>query len=139
MGVAGTIGILDVIESKFSGVIQDCKTKKEIVTYLVPILREEFADTSYMHDRYLEGQILIAYENRIYIIESNFDVFEREEYGAIGSGKDCACSSLYSTSITKMSQKDRLKIAIESTGKILLSVSTDVYIADTLNGQFERY
>lgn len=61
------------------------------------------------------GTFLVAYENRLFKIEDDFNVSELEcNYNACGCGADFALGSMFSTEKTSMLPEDRVLLALKS-------------------------
>lgn len=141
IGAVGNIGLLDVLKEQLLG--YDLKAlysidKSFLVKYVIPALAVSMRDFE-MRDKEgrLDGELLIAIKDRAYLITGNLTVEEIVKYDAEGSGRDAALGSLYtSSSLFSMTPESKIKMAIESAGSCVSSVSKLAYIGDTAGKAF---
>jgi ATP-dependent protease HslVU (ClpYQ) peptidase subunit len=113
-------------------------SRDTIISELLPKVSDELRGTPHIDNDYLDGELMIAHKNKCYIISSNYNVLDVQDYGVIGSGGITALSSLYTTEMLGYSPEARILIAIEVTGKIIPSVSQEVYMGDTKGDKFKK-
>ena len=69
------------------------------------------------------GTFLVCYDNNIYKIDSDFQVAEcLEAYQAIGSGRDLALGSLFSTNKGNLNLEERARLSLEAAANFNASV-----------------
>ena len=87
--------------------------------------------------RKMDGELLIAVKDRAYSIAGNYSVGEIQDYYALGSGREAALGSLYtSAKILSIPPEEKIRIAIEAAGNCINSVSKLSYIGDTAGKNF---
>ncbi len=81
-----------------------------------------------------ESYFLLGYKNKLWLIESNYAVFETtDNYQAIGSGVNYALGSLYTTENSKLTPIERIHLALQAASKFSTGVSAPFYIINTDN------
>jgi len=139
VGVSGCLGVLDIISTSLKDYLSENMSRIDIAFKFIPALREKLENTCLLDsDGYMESSILIAIRNKIYEICGNFDVSEKDEYGAIGIGKNCALGSFYTSKDVSVSQITRAYYAVKSAGNFMLGVSPEVFVASTKDNNFHR-
>ena len=144
VGGIGNVGLVDVLRQHLTEYPEKELYKMDrafIVKYIVPALVINVRDYE-MQDKEnkMDGVLLIAVQDRAYTIAGNYSVEEVVSYGAEGSGRDAALGSLYTSSkLLSVSSEERVKLAIESAGSCISSVSKLSYIGDTAGMAFAPY
>ena len=142
VGGVGNIGLVDVLKQHLSGYQQkDLYTidRSFIVKYVIPALVISARDYE-MTDKEgkMDGVLLIAVQDRAYIITGNYSVEEVVKYVAEGSGREAALGSLYtSAQLLSISAEERIRLAIKSAGSCINTVSKASYIGDTAGTDFK--
>jgi ATP-dependent protease HslVU (ClpYQ) peptidase subunit len=78
------------------------------------------------------GIFLLGYKDRLYKIESDFQVGESfNNYQACGCGEDFALGSLYATEDSKLSPTERIRLALQAASKFSAGVAPPYYIVNT--------
>ena len=127
VGGVGNIGLVDILRQYITE-YQDkdiyAMDRAWIVKHVIPALVVNVRDYE-MTDKEgkMDGVLIIAVKDKAYIITGNYSVEEVVKYAAEGSGRDAALGSLYTTSKMMMTPEDKIKIAIESAGNCINTVS----------------
>ena len=140
VGGVGNIGLVDVLKQQIAEYQEKDLygiDRAWIVKYIIPALVVQVKDCE-MTDKEgkMDGMLVLAIKDRAYIIGGNYSVEEVEKYAAEGSGRDAALGSLYTTSKLAMTPEEKIKIAIESAGSCVNTVSKMSYIGDTAGKMF---
>ena len=140
VGGVGNIGLVDILKQIIAEYQEEdvyAIDRAWIVKYIVPELSITIRNYG-MADRdgKMDGSLILAIKDRAYIIAGNYVVEEIVEYTADGSGKDAALGSLYTTNKMAMTPEEKIKIAIESAGSCVCTVSKMSYIGDTTGKMF---
>lgn len=140
VGGVGNIGLVDILKQ----LLTDYQTsdlysmdRAFIVKYIIPALVVSVRDYE-MTDKEgkMDGVLMVAVKDKAFIITGNYSVEEVVKYVAEGSGREAALGSLYTTSKMAMSPEEKIKIAIESAGSCVNTVSKMSYIGDTAGKTF---
>jgi ATP-dependent protease HslVU (ClpYQ) peptidase subunit len=98
-----------------------------MVTKFIPAIRECLKSGGYSEiDKNVEcgGYFLIGFKKRLFEISSDFQVGEvKENYNAMGSGKEIALGALYACS-KNIKAEDKIMIALSAAEKFITSVSS---------------
>lgn len=141
VGAVGNIGLVDVMKQIILERPEQeiyAMNKNYVVKFLIPTLVVNVRDYE-MTDKEnkMDGVILIAIQDRAYLIMGNYCVEEVSDYAAEGSGREAAMGSLYTSSrLSLMNAEDRIGLAIEATGNCVNTVSTLSFIGDTAGKLF---
>ena len=133
---AGSTCLANIVASYIKDM--DVISRDSIILELLPKISERLRGTPYLDNDYLDGELMIAHKDKCYVVASNYNVLDVQDYGAIGSGVVSALSSLYTTESLGYSPEARILIAIEVTGKLISSVSQEVYMSDTKGDKFKK-
>ncbi len=133
---AGSTCLANIVGSHLEEM--DNISRETIISELLPNLSKELRGTPYIDNDYLDGELMIAHKDKCFIVASNYNVLDVQDYGAIGSGGVTALSSLYTTEKQGYSPEARILIAIEVTGKLISSVSQEAYTGDTKGEKFKK-
>ena len=140
VGFVGNGTLLDRVVYRLSDYITEKTTRAEIITNLIPNLLKDLDDgTTAFTDGLMDGDLLIAIDDRAYIISNNFDVREIITYDAIGSAEIPAKSCLYSIKDYDLTPEERVAKAILCASKFNRSISSEIYIGDTKGNSFKKY
>jgi ATP-dependent protease HslVU (ClpYQ) peptidase subunit len=113
---------------------------KYIVTKFIPNVMKLFINNSRnQNDKgisEIESYFLLGYKNKLWLIESNYSVFEtKDNYQAIGSGTNYALGSLHTTNGTALTPIERIHKALQAASKFSVGVSAPYYIINTENDE----
>jgi hypothetical protein len=82
------------------------------------------------------GEFLFAYKNKLYKIESDFQVgMSSDNYDACGCGEQFALGSLSTTEGTELSTVERIHKALQAASKFSCGVASPYYIINTKNDE----
>jgi len=68
------------------------------------------------------GTFLIGYKNKLWRMQDDFSIINRNVYDSVGSGMYTAIGSLYTTNGIKMKPEDRVVKALEAAASLIASV-----------------
>ena len=109
-----------------------------VVKSIVPDIISELKKYGYVKDdKYFDGfdsRFIFAFQDQLYVINSDGCVLEVDDCVAIGSGEHEAVGSLLSTT---GDSKERIIKAIKSSAASDIYVDYPIIVADTENGTFE--
>jgi ATP-dependent protease HslVU (ClpYQ) peptidase subunit len=127
IGVAGDLRMLQVMQYDFVPPDPDgTDPMRYMVSDFVHDLRITLKESGYTKvENNVEvsaGQMLVAYNKKIFKIVSNYSVSEEVDYVAIGSGTEAALGSLYTTSqeaelICDITPQRRIMLALQAAAK----------------------
>lgn len=116
---------------------QDGIDHEYLVTKFIPNVIHLFEEGGYSRNNSGEkegGIFLLGYKDRLYKIESDFQVAEPTlSYEACGSGESYALGSLHSTEGLDLSVEDRIHKALRAASNFSVSVQGPFYILNTAN------
>lgn len=141
VGAVGNAGLVDILRQQLLEYETNDLYKIDrpyIVKYIIPALIRNVRDYD-MTDKEgkMDGALFLAIKNKAFSISGNYVVDEILTYYAEGSGREAALGSLYTTEKMPMTPEERIKIAIESAGSCISSVSKVSYIGDTSKKPFQ--
>jgi len=131
----GNIGIVDILADVAKNITN--LNHDIVVTKIALPLFNKLSGTVMFSNGELDGALLVAKDDKAFVISSICTVEEIYNYNALGSGKYTALGSLYSTCGIKDPEK-RIVEAIKATGASILSVSSEAYVADTKTNDFRK-
>ena len=144
IGVSGSFRIMELLE--FNSIFpEDIFLKKTpitrqlLVNRVIPKIKKLLEDNkaaSYkdLGEDNFSSNILIVTKDSVFTIQANYAVLETSlPYASIGSGKNFALGSLYST--TDSNIEDQIKIALKSAEKFQLRVKGPFKILNTENDE----
>lgn len=118
-------------------------THETVVTKFVPRIIKVFSENGYQQTNsgvIKGGTFLIAQEDRLYNIGSDYQVGESDDlYDACGCGDIAALSSLHTTEKMNMSPIDRIRLALQSATKINPKVGPPFYIINTKDDKVVKF
>lgn len=83
---------------------------------------------------------MIAYKDRLYVLEDNLGVIESKDYKAIGSGEYHAEGSLFALKNNEdISVVEKIHIGLKSASNFALGVENPFYIMNTSNDEILEY
>jgi ATP-dependent protease HslVU (ClpYQ) peptidase subunit len=113
-----------------------------LVTKFIPNLIDLFEKGGYSRNNSGEkkgGNFLFAYKDKLYQIESDFQVGESSlKYDACGSGEEFALGSLHSTEGTKYSPQERIRKALQAASQFSVGVAPPYYIVNTIDNEIAK-
>jgi ATP-dependent protease HslVU (ClpYQ) peptidase subunit len=114
-----------------------------LVTKFIPnviSLLEEGGYSKSINGEKSGGEFLFGYKDRLYKIESDFQVAESlDSFDACGSGEEFALGSLYSTIDSNLSPIERVHKALKSASHFSVGVSAPFYILNTLDNEIVEF
>jgi ATP-dependent protease HslVU (ClpYQ) peptidase subunit len=132
-----------------TGLIDELAIKKDqidheyLVTKFVPHIIKLFEDGGFATNKNGEktgGTFLFAYKNRLYQIQSDFQVaMSTEDFDVCGCGENYALGSLYSTKDTQLNSIERLHKALQTATKFNAGVAAPYYIINTKNNDVVEF
>jgi ATP-dependent protease HslVU (ClpYQ) peptidase subunit len=112
---------------------------KYIVKTFIPNIISLFENGGYSRTNNGEksgGIFLLAYKDKLYKIESDYQVGEStDNYDACGCGDDYALGSLFTTENTNLSPIERIHKALQAASKFSCGVAPPYYIMNTVNDE----
>lgn len=144
IGVSGSFRIMELLE--FNSIFPENIflkkqpiTRELLVNTVVPNIKKLLEDNKaasykdFGEDNF-SSNILIVTKDSVFTIQANYAVLETTlPYTAIGSGKDYAFGSLYST--TGSNIEEQIKLALKSAEKFQLNVKGPFKILNTENDE----
>ena len=113
-----------------------------MVTIFTPRLITLFSDNKYArldNGEISGGKFLIAQYDRLFCVESDFQVGESNSlYHACGIGDVAALGSLHTTEKMNISPVDRIRLALQAATKLVPGVEPPFYIVNTKNNDVVR-
>lgn len=114
-----------------------------LVTKFVPNVIDLFEKGGYSRNNSGEksgGHFLIGYKNKLYKIESDYQVGESfDNYEATGCGEYFALGSLHATENTDISPEGRIRLALQAASKFSTGVAPPYYIVNTNNDKVVEF
>jgi len=114
-----------------------------LVTHFIPSIQKLFEEGGFSKNTSGElsaGDFLLAYNNKLYTIFSDYQVAEDiENYASCGSGEPFALGSLYSTEGSVLSPEERIHKALQAASAHCPTVSAPYYIMNTKNNEVKEY
>lgn len=113
---------------------QTADPMKYLVTRFIPAVRETFKEHGFAwieNNRESGGMFLVGLKNRLFAIESDFQVGEYVEgYTALGSGYQYALGAISAVqqSVPALDKRNVLKIALNTTGRLCTTVGGPYHI-----------
>jgi len=68
------------------------------------------------------GNFLVGYGDRLWEVQSDYSVLNREPYAAVGSGYEVALGSLFTTQDIALSPEERIEKALDAASHFIVSV-----------------
>ena len=135
LACSGNIALLDLFAKKFE--VFD-KLDRETILYkaVIPFMRDYNGFCFMENGNALDGALIVAMNDKCFLINSIGTVEEVYKYNAIGSGKMTALGSLYSTCFSNTDAEEKVALAIKAAGANVPSVSSEAWIADTKELEF---
>jgi ATP-dependent protease HslVU (ClpYQ) peptidase subunit len=143
LGFSGTIRDLNLLQ--YAEDLIDKRDEpdidhKYIVTKFIPnvirLFNNNLRNSSDKGIGEFESYFLLGYKNKLWLIESNYSVFEtKDNYQAIGCGTNYALGSLHSTNDTDLTPVERIHKALQAASKFSSGVSAPFYIINTENDE----
>lgn len=87
--------------------------------------------------KYMDLSLMIAYKDKLFLVDGFGEVFELVDYGVIGKGQDYILPYL-TNNTCKLNTKDKLLQALRFTSNFEESVSNPYILIDTHNLVFEK-
>lgn len=119
IGISGYPRIIQLL--KYSLSLPTPKSKDDIMEFLVnefiEKIRKLFKDKGFAtkedNKERVEGVILLGYKDKIYQIQSNYQIVQRKEnFDAIGCGEDFALGALFTIRNLELTPKEKIKCAL---------------------------
>lgn len=114
-----------------------------MVTNFIPRLITLFSDNKYArlgNGEISGGKFLIAQYDRLFCVESDFQVGESNSlYHACGIGDVAALGSLHTTEKMNISPVDRIRLALQAATKLVPGVEPPFYIVNTKNNDVVKF
>lgn len=133
IGCVGNVALLDFFELLINK--QEVIDRKTLVNIIVPNLMNIVRGTTFeCNNGFLDGELIISYGSKAFLITSNYNVIEVEKFYALGSGGFIALGSLFVTEHLNLTAEERVEIAICAAGTYINTVSKEAVIGDT-NGK----
>ena len=138
IGCCGNGILLEFLQKKLN---QVSKINRNIISYeIIPSLIEATKNTPCIDlNGCMAGELIIAYKDKAYSIYNNFVIQEIKDSYALGSGKEVALGSLYTSKKLNISPEERIAISITAAGNYINTVSKNAYIGDTAGKNFKKY
>ena len=135
IGCVGNIAIADL----FAPLVAKLEIINETtLLYTTIAFIDKYRYLSSIYDDSLNGALLIACGKDAYIIESNLLVRKISDHAAIGSGGMAALGALSALNHYSIDDETKVAYSVYAAGEVCLSVSQNVYIANTKELEFNK-
>ena len=114
-----------------------------LVTKFIPNITNLFENGGYSKNNRGEksgGTFLLAYKDKLYNIENDFQVGESfENFDACGGGEEFALGSLSSTVNMNLKPEERIRLALQAASRFSVGVAPPYYIINTDNNEVVEF
>ena len=136
IGCAGNVAIADILAPKIG---QLSKIDETTLYDVILDFQDKYRNTPFIDSEdCLDGQLIVACNDRAYLISSNLVIIEITDYDAIGSGTEPALAVLTATRHLDLKPITRVYLAVKTAGELINTVSENVYITDTKELRFSK-
>ena len=137
----GNCSLLEVLQSIYdkSSKDRDLIDRSYIVRRFIPelITMAERRELINRNDNGLDGEVMLLIKNKGFIIGGNYNVFELDEFCAIGCGGPSALASLFTSKGLYSNPENRIVTAIKAAAYTDNKISDAVYIGSTAGETFK--
>ena len=123
IGAAGMVSWMDLLSKHMRWPKVTRRTADTVVRVEVPREIRRVAQETGTDLEDANGAALVGVHGRLYMVDSDLVVVSASEgYAAIGSGRQPAIGALYATRRAKLTQRTRMRMALESSERYCASV-----------------